>query len=128
VLKGIDVKKLVLSIFVAGSLVSAPVGFTASAGAVQCAESVPQAWTRPGGYCSLIGGGGPGGGTVTEKSGGDGIVLPAVECTPISFRYLKKGARLIVADVDPCDDDLCGAVELDLRGFDPGDRIRVASC
>lgn len=120
-------REAVLFAFVIGSLACVPVGFTAPAAAVQCPESAPAAWKRPGGYCSQISGNGA---SIFDNVRGDEIPVPppAAECVPISFRYLGKGERLIMADVDPCDVDLCGAIELELQGLAPGDRLRVAGC
>ena len=77
--------------------------------------------------CSQISGNGA---SIFDNVRGDEIPVPppAAECVPISFRYLGKGERLIMADVDPCDVDLCGAIELELQGLAPGDRLRVAGC
>ncbi len=116
--------KLILSAFVASSLLSGPgllIGST-SAFAQDCGPDAPEAWFRPGGYCDAIAAGKSLTGPVDP---GCDEPYPHYPVLKLSMADFNKGERVDVAvacQIDYCT-ELLGAAVLPTIG----DRVRVAA-
>lgn len=117
-------KKFITAAFVLSSLFAAPgiVVSEASAQAV-CGPGVPEAWTRPGGFC--------------DQRGGGTLVQPNMGCSSYEYIYPeieklssvleRRDLRVHVAETCVIDcSDYYDEVSFDLRKLQIGDRARVA--
>lgn len=121
--------KLIVTAFIASSLITGPGMLVSSTGALaqaSCDSGAPAAWFRPGGYCSSIG-------------AGKSLVVPVdPTCTEYDYQFPevigtsaaepRVDARLQVAETCVVD---CGILEFELTSvkLNIGDRVRVAqSC
>jgi hypothetical protein len=96
-------KKLILTAFIASSLITGPGMLMTSTGALaqrSCGPDAPEAWFRPGGYCDGI----AAGKSLTLPGGGDegctSYEFPEVVLQ--SMADFKKGERVHVAVVCDC--------------------------
>lgn len=96
-------KKLILTAFIASSLITGPGMLITSTGAMAqrvCGPDVPEAWLRPGGFCDGV----AAGKSLTLPGGGDeGCTSyePPIELLS-SLTDFKKGERVHVAVVCDC--------------------------
>jgi hypothetical protein len=111
--------KFIAAAFVLSSLIAAPGVAVTGASAQACGPDVPEAWTRPGGFC--------------DQRGGSSLSIPITPgCTDYEYIFPLKaiqprdaGGRVHVADTCIID---CSAYEasFDLPVMQKGDRARVA--
>ncbi|HQZ11813.1 MAG TPA: hypothetical protein PK286_02915 [Devosia sp.] len=119
-------KKLIAVAFIAASLVSGPGVLVTSSGALAqgCTADAPEAWFRPGGFCSHIKGGGSLSAPVDP--GCDAEIV--VESTVAAIVGKEKGERTRVAVVcdTPEPPELCASSATLPKDMKAGDRVRVA--
>ena len=122
-------KKLIVTAFIASSLITGPGMLATSTGALAqrtCDSSAPAAWFRPGGFCDAVGG---------SKS----LTAPLDGgCTDYDYYYgeeligmagAKKGDRVQVALTCTIDCSDIYSTSTSIEALPKGDRLRMAqSC
>jgi hypothetical protein len=110
-------KKFIAVAFILSSVFVAPGLMVTGASAETCGPGVPEAWTRPGGFCDQLEGG--------------SLSHPNAGCSsyeyvfPVSFGRMVPGARVNVAEACIIDCSVYDA-SVDVRSMHEGDRARVA--
>ena len=124
-------RKLVACLFAAAAMGAAPMPSLADTNvAVVCGPGVPEAWTRPGGYCEKINGGG------SLSTFVDGCEV-LVTTRPIEFGEGVLVAALdgeempmLLAATDPCDQIEPPPCDIGMLGIDimDMDRLVLVGC